>query len=116
VRYLCLIYDQEAHLEDMSVTERDAFVAEYAGFTEDLKASGRFLGGEPLLPAPTATTVRVRNGRPAISAGPAVDTPEQLGGYYLIEAHDLDDAVRIAARIPSARLGSIEVRPVRESS
>lgn len=115
MRYLCLIYDQEAHLEGMSTEEREAFVAEYVAFTEDLKASGHFLGGEPLLPTATATSVRVRNGRPAISAGPAVETLEHLGGYYLIEAHDLDDAVRIAARIPSARLGSIEVRPVRET-
>lgn len=116
MRYMCLIYDREAHLEGMSVVERDAVVAEYATFTEELKASGRFLGGEPLLPSETAATVCVRNGRPAVNAGPAVDTEEQLGGYYLIEAHDLDDAVRLAARIPSARLGRIEVRPVRELS
>jgi len=114
VRYLCLIYDDEAHIEGMPVAERDAFVGEYALFTEDLTRSGHFLGGEPLLPSQTATTVRVRNGKTVAATGPAADTPEQLGGYYLIEASDLDDAIQIAARIPSARLGSIEIRPVRE--
>ena len=73
---------------------------------------GHYLGGNPLQPTPTATTVRVRNGKVSTTDGPYAETKEQLGGYYLIEAKDLDDAIAIAARIPSARMGSIEVRPI----
>jgi len=81
-------------------------------FTNAIKASGHYVGGNPLQPTHTATTVRVRDGKSSTTDGPFAETREQLGGYYLVEAKDLDEATKIAARIPGARLGSIEVRPV----
>jgi hypothetical protein len=87
-------------------------MAEYGSFTEDIQKSGHLLGGEALQPTHTATTVRVRNGKVSTTDGPFAETKEQLGGFYLVEANDLNEAIQIAARIPSARYGSIEVRPV----
>ena len=112
MKYLCLIYDEERKLDGMSQSESDAFMGEYFAFTEGLRASGHYLGGEALRPVQTATTVRVRNGRVSATDGPFAETREQLGGYYLIEARDLNDAIQVAARIPSARLGCVEVRPI----
>ena len=85
---------------------------EYLEFTKGLRASGHFIAGDALQPVSTATTVRVRAGATTRTDGPFAETREQLGGYYLVEAKDLDEACAIAARIPSARIGSIEVRPV----
>jgi hypothetical protein len=112
MRYLCLIYDEEAKMATMSKSDADAFMGEYFAFTEGIKTSGHYIGGEALKPVQTATTVRVRNGKMSTTDGPFAETKEQLGGYYLIEARDLNDALQVAARIPSARSGSVEVRPV----
>ena len=112
MRYLCLIYDEEKKLGTMPKSEADAFMGEYFAFTEDIKKSGHYVGGEALKPVHTATTVRVRGGKISTTDGPFAETKEQLGGFYLIEARDLNDAIQVASRIPSARLGSVEVRPI----
>ena len=112
MKYLCMIYDDESKWEKMSKAETDTWMGEYNAFTESIKKSGNYVGGEALQPTATATTVRVRNGKVASTDGPFVETKEQLGGYYLVEAKDLNEAIAIAARIPSARLGGIEVRPL----
>jgi hypothetical protein len=114
VRYLCLIYDEEKKLAAMPRSESDAFFGEYFAFSESIRKSGHYLGGNALQPVQTATTVRVRNGKLSTTDGPFAETKEQLGGYYLIEARDLNDAIQVASRIPSARMGSIEVRPILE--
>ena len=114
MRYLCLIYDEEKRLSARSPKEAEAFTREYCTFTEGIQKSGHYLGGEALQPVHTATTVRVRGGRVSTTDGPFAETKEQLGGFYLIEARDLDDAIQVASRIPSARIGSVEVRPIRE--
>jgi hypothetical protein len=112
MKYLCLIYDDEKIFETMPKSESDAFMGEYFTFTEDVRNSGQYVAGEALHPVATATTVRVRNGKMSTTDGPFAETKEQLGGFYLIEAGDLNEAIQVAARIPSARTGSIEVRPV----
>jgi hypothetical protein len=114
MRYLCLIYDEESKLGAMSKSESDAFMGEYFAFTDAIKKSGHYVAGEALQPVQTATTVRVRNGKSSATDGPFAETKEQLGGYYLIQARDLNDAIQVASRIPSARLGSVEVRPIME--
>ena len=116
MKYLCLIYDEEAKLGTMSKDEGDAFMGEYFTFTEDIRQSGNMIAGEALHPVQTATTVRVRNGKLSTTDGPFAETKEQLGGFYLVNARDLNEAIQIAARIPSARIGSIEVRPVMDFS
>lgn len=113
MKYLCLIYDAESTLNAMPKPAMDAFMGEYFTFTNDLIAAGQMVIGEELEPVHTATTVRVRNGKMTTTDGPFAETKEQLGGFYLVEARDLNDAIQIAARIPSARTGSIEVRPIR---
>ena len=112
MRYLCLIYDEEAAIEAMPKDESDAFMGEYFAFTEGIKGSGHYVAGEALHPVATATTVRIRNGKLSTTDGPFAETKEQLGGFYLVEARDLNEALQVAAKIPSARTGSIEVRPV----
>jgi hypothetical protein len=112
MQYMLLIYENEASFGTMSEQERGAIFGEYMKFTEDIRKSGNFQAGAPLRPTSTATTVRVRAGKRLTTDGPFAETKEQLGGYYLVEAKDLDEAIAIAARIPSARVGSIEVRPV----
>lgn len=114
MRYLCLIYDDEKVWEALSQSEMEAHIGEYFAFTESIKQSGHYLAGEALQPVRTATTVRVRNGKVSATDGPFAETKEQLGGYYLIEARDLNDAIQVASRIPSARIGSIEIRPIME--
>ncbi len=114
MRYLCLIYDEEKKVGAMSKSESDAFMGEYFAFTEGIRQTGHYLGGEALQPVQAATTVRVRNGKVSTTDGPFAETKEQLGGYYLINARDLNDAIQVAAKIPSARLGSVEVRPIME--
>ena len=112
MKYLCLIYENERNWETMPKEESDAVMGEYFTFTENLRTSGRYVAGEALQPTPTATTVRARGGKVSTTDGPFAETKEQLGGFYLVEANDLNEAIQIAARIPSARYGSIEVRPV----
>ena len=114
MKYLCLIYDEEAKMANMSEADANAFMGEYFAFTEGIKKSGHYVGGEALKPTQTATTVRVRNGKLSTTDGPFAETKEQLGGYYLINAKDLNDAIQVASRIPSAKLGSVEVRPIME--
>jgi hypothetical protein len=116
MKYLCLIYEDEKMLDAMSGSEFDALMGEFTAFTREIRKSGHFLGGEALQPTPAATTVRVRDGKVSTTDGPFAETKEQLGGFYLISARDLNDAIRVASRIPSARLGSVEVRPIREMS
>ena len=111
MQYLLLIYGEEKAWTTMSEAERNTLFADYRAFTDEVKQSGHWVGGKPLQPTPTATTVRVRSGKASTTDGPFAETREQLGGYYLVEAKDLDEATRIAARIPGARIGSIEVRP-----
>lgn len=114
MKYLCLIYDDETLFTKMSESDLGALMGDYRAYTNSVKASGHWLGGYPLQPTHTATTVRVRDGKVTTTDGPFAETKEQLGGYYLIEAKDLDEAVALASRIPSARLGCIEVRPIME--
>ncbi len=114
MRYLCLIYDDETKLAARSRSEADAFTGEYVAFTDAIRASGHYLGGEALESVQTATTVRVRRGKVSTTDGRFAETKEQLGGFYLIDARDLNEAIQVAARIPSARLGSVEIRPIRE--
>ena len=114
MKYLCLIYDEEKKMDGMSKSEADAFMGEYFAFTEGIKKSGHYIGGEALQPVQAATTVRLRNGKVSTTDGPFAETKEQLGGYYLIDARDLNDAIQIASRIPSVRHGSVEIRPIQE--
>ena len=112
MQYLLLIYENEQIGAKMSKAEGDKFMQEYFKFTSDIQNEKKYVAGEALQPVSTATTVRVREGKTVTTDGPFAETREQLGGYYLVEAKDLDEARTIAARIPSARHGSIEVRPV----
>jgi|SRR5580698_4317761 hypothetical protein len=112
MKYLCLIYTDESQAAKMTKEEMGAMFAEYGAFTESIQKSGQYIGGNPLQPVATASTVRVRNGKVSTTDGPFAETKEQLGGYYLIEAKDLNEAIQVASRIPSARFGSIEVRPI----
>ena len=112
MKYLCLIYDEEATMAKMSKADMDAMMGEYFAFTEGSKKSGHYVGGNALQPVHTATTVRVRGGKMSTTDGPFAETKEQLGGYYLIEAKDLNDAIQVAAKIPAAKTGSVEVRPI----
>jgi hypothetical protein len=112
MKYLLLIYGEEAQWANVSDKERDAITQEYMQFTQDIAKSGHYLGGNELQRTASATSVRVRNGKQLVSDGPFAETKEALGGYYLVEAKDLDEAIALAARIPSARWGTIEVRPI----
>jgi hypothetical protein len=112
MQYLLMVYQNEADLGKMDAAARKNLTAEYGVFTQSIVQSGNFKAGDGLQPTSTATTVRVRDGKMLTTDGPFAETREQFAGYYLIEAKDLDAALAIAARIPGARTGSIEVRPV----
>ena len=114
MQYLLLIYQNEKAWDALSEAERNQAFGEYMQLTNDLKASGHYRAGDALQPTTTATSVRVRGGKTQTTDGPFAETREQLGGYYLVEAKDLDEAAKIAARIPDARIGNgvIEIRPV----
>jgi hypothetical protein len=112
MQYLLLIYAAESAWGSMTQEEGEKMLAEYGAFGQAITASGNFKSGNRLYPTAKATTVRVRDGKTVLTDGPFAETKEQLGGYYLIDAADLDEANAIAARIPGARLGSIEVRPI----
>lgn len=114
MKYLCLIYNDEKALESLSAREWEALTRECQAYGEELRGSGHYLGGEALQPVLTATTLRVRGGKLSMTDGPFAETREQLAGFYLLEARDLNEALQLAARIPPARLGGVEVRPIRE--
>ena len=114
MKYMLLIHDDEQEWAKLSEAERQRMYAEYGQFSQQIKAAGQYLAGAQLQPTTMATSVRVRDGKRLVTDGPFAETREQLGGYYLVEAKDLDEAIGIAARIPSARVGTIEVRPVVE--
>jgi hypothetical protein len=114
MKYLCLIYDNEKEFETMPRDRVEKMMGEYRAFGDGIKKSGHYVGGAQLQPTHTATIVRSRNGKVSTTDGPFAETKEQLGGYYLIEAKDLNDAIQVASRIPSAKSGSIEVRPIVE--
>ena len=116
MQYLLLIYENEKNYATMSENESKKIMGEYFAFTEEIKKAGKMVAGDALQPTHTATTVRVRDGKRLTTDGPFAETKEQLGGYYLVEAKDLDDAIAIAAKIPSSRYGSIEVRPIQKYS
>jgi hypothetical protein len=112
MQYLLLIYSNEAEYDARPQAEVAATMNEYGQFTQGIIQNGNYKGGERLRPVAMATTVRVRNGKTLTTDGPFAETREQLGGYYLIDAKNLDEATAIAARIPGARFGCVEVRPV----
>jgi Uncharacterized protein conserved in bacteria len=112
MQYVLLIYSDEKVFATFSEDERNAAYAEYGVFTNELRASGGFVDGNPLQGTATATTVQVRDGEQVVTDGPFAETKEQLGGYYIVETDSLDEALQWAAKIPGARYGSIEVRPV----
>ncbi len=114
MKYLCLVYQEEATLDTLSGSLGEAIAGEVLDYREELRQSGHLIASSPLQPVQSATTIRVRNGTVSITDGPFAETKEQLGGFYLIEARDLNDAIRVAAKMPSARLGSIEIRPLKE--
>jgi hypothetical protein len=112
MQYLLMIYSNEAEHGKRDAATAKNMLEEYEAFTQSIVQSGNFKAGDRLQPATTATTVRVRDGKTLTTDGPFAETREQLGGYYLVEAKDLDAALAIAVRIPGARYGSIEVRPI----
>ena len=114
MRYLMLICTDEVAYEAMSPGEAAESLAGYMAFGEEMGKRGVLQGGERLRPTSDATTVRVRDGEIVTSDGPFAETKEQMGGYYVVDCKDLDEAIEIAARIPGARIGSIEVRPIWE--
>ena len=112
MKYLCLVYEEEKRLGVIPKAEMDTMMGEYFAYTEGVKKSGHYVAGEALQPTSTASTVRIRNGKLSTTDGPFAETKEQLGGFYLIEAKDLNEAIQVGSRIPGAKWGSIEVRPV----
>ena len=112
MQYLLLIYDNENTLRAMPEADMAKMYQEYGAFSQEIVASGHFKAGHELQPIAKATTIRIRDGKRLVTDGPFADTKEQLGGFYLVEASDLDEATSLAARIPSARTGSIEIRPI----
>ena len=114
MKYMLLIYHEEQGWDSITDAEREQIYGEYRSLRGELEARGQWLDGSELQPVATATAVRVRDGKELVTDGPFAETHEQLGGYFLIEAKDLDEATSIAARIPSARTGTVEVRPLME--
>jgi hypothetical protein len=115
MKFLCLIC-AETVMEQMSKADAERHYQDYTEFTEEIRRSGHFIGCNRLLPPAAATTVRVRQGRISTTDGPYVETKEQLGGYYVIQARDLDEAIQVASGIPGASIGCVEVRPIAEDA
>jgi hypothetical protein len=113
MKYLCLICAEKV-MEQMTEADAEQHYRDYTEFTEAIRESGHLIGCNRLLPPAAATTIRVRKGKVSATDGPWVETKEQLGGYYVIEARDLDEAVQVAARIPGSWIGCVEVRPIAE--
>ncbi len=114
MKYVCLVYVEETKLDALSKSELEALVDESLDYDDVLRRSGHYIVSDALQSVQTATTVRVRSGKVVTTDGPFAETKEQLGGFFLIEARDLNDAIQVASKIPPARLGSIEVRPILE--
>ena len=114
MKYMCLIYENEALAANQTEEERNAVFGGYMAFNEVVNAAGAMVAGDPLLETNTATTVRVRNGKTTTTDGPFAETKEQLGGYYILDCKDLDQALEFAAQIPGAANGCVEVRPLME--
>jgi hypothetical protein len=114
MKYLCLVYHEESKLDALPESESDALAGETSAYRQELQRNGHYLAADALHSVRTATTIRVRHGQVSITDGPFAETREQLGGFYLIDARDLNDAIRVAAKLPPARLGCIEVRPIKE--
>jgi len=112
MNYLLLIYEDEKALQDRDEKTRNEVIGQYNAFTASVREDGHYVAADALQPTATATSVRVRDGKTITTDGPFAETKEQLGGFYLVNAKDLDEAISIAARIPSARFGTIEVRPI----
>ncbi len=114
MKYLCMAYEEESKLNALSKNEWDVLRAETLAYVDELRKSGHLIVAEPLQSVRTATTVRVRGGKVSITDGPFAETKETLGGFFLISAKDLNEAIQVASKWPSARLGSIEVRPIED--
>ena len=114
MKYLCLIYSEEKQIAALPEAEYKPLMGEYMAFTQGIQKSGHLIASERLQPTHTATTIRSRNGKVSTTDGPFAETKEQLGGFYLINARDLNEAIQVASKIPGARFGSIEVRPIWE--
>jgi hypothetical protein len=114
MKYLCLVYVEEAVLNAIPKDERQALSDESMAYCDKLQKIGQLLAASPLHPVETATTVRVRDGKASITDGPFAETKEQLGGFLMLDVPDLNDAIRIASHFPAARIGSVEVRPMKE--
>ncbi|RJG12058.1 YciI family protein [Pseudomonas cavernicola] len=114
MKYLCLIYIEEKKLGAMTTDDYNAVVDECLTYEERLQKSGHFIAAQALQPIETATTLRLQNGKLSITDGPFAETKEQLAGFYLIDAKDLNEAIQVAAKIPPGRLGCVEVRPIKE--
>ena len=112
MKYMLLIHDSEKVWGALSQDEQQQIMADYRRFSDEIKATGQYLAGSQLQPTSAATSVRVRNGKRIVTDGPFAETREQLGGYYLVDAKDLDEAIGLAERLPSAKLGTIEIRPL----
>jgi hypothetical protein len=114
MKYICLVYLEEGAYQALTQKEMDALDRNSLAYDAELQKSGHFIAAEALQPAEMATSIKFRNGKMSITDGPFVETKEHLGGFILIEAKDLDDAIRVAAKIPIAQLGGIEIRPILE--
>ena len=114
MKYLLMCCTEEKKVDTMSKSERQALMDETFAYCEALRKSGYLIAVEPLEPVQMAMTVRARNGKVSVTDGPFAETKEQIGGFFLINARDLNEAIQVASKFPSARLGSIEVRPIRE--
>ena len=112
MQYLLLIYENEKAAAGLSEAEQGKIFQEYMDYSKDIRRSGHYVTGHALEPVSTATTVRVKNGKTVTTDGPFAETREQLGGFYMVEAKDLDEAIKLATGIPAVRTGSIEVRPI----
>jgi hypothetical protein len=112
MKYLLLIYENEASAAGVPEAEQGKIYQEYMDYTKRIRKNGNYISGEALEPVATATTVRVKNGKTLTTDGPFAETREQLGGFYMVEARDLDEAITLATGIPAVRTGSVEVRPI----
>ena len=116
MKYMLLIYHDEQAWKRLTAAEHQEIYREYRQLIQELQSNGQYLAGDQLQPTTTASSVRVRNGKQMVTDGPFAETREQLGGFFMIEANDLAEAANIAGRIPSSRMGSVEIRPVVESA